>query len=190
MAERAMPNLPNLLTLSRILLLPVILALLYYERQLGPFAAWSAFGIYVFVALTDFFDGWLARKWNQITPFGTFLDPIADKIFVGVMLVAFAGLDRLNGYWMIPALIIIAREFLVSGLREYLGPYNVKLPVTQLAKWKTTVQMLSIAFLIIGFALPGAMDYGRWLLTFAAVLTVITARGYLKAGLDHMRKIP
>jgi len=179
-----MLNIPNLMTLGRLALLPFIIALLYSG---GSEATWIALGLYVVAALTDFFDGYLARKLNQISAFGTFLDPISDKIFVGVLLVALVGFGRLEGLWMIAAFVIIARELLVSGLREFLGPHNVQMPVTKLAKWKTATQMLSLGFLIVGNLAIGALLAGQLLLVLAAALTAITGWAYLMTGLRYMK---
>lgn len=185
---------PNILTISRILLLPFMLACFFLEAQFGAsynhLASWVCLGIYVLAAMTDFLDGWVARKFNQISAFGTFLDPISDKIFVACLLVLLVGFGRLDGVWIIPVLLILFREFLISGLREFLGPHNVKLPVTQLAKWKTTLQMLSLGFLVIAPAVPLALEIGRYSLLAAAVLTLVTGWGYVKAGLEVMKKMP
>ncbi len=185
-----MLNLPNTLTITRILLLPPMFACMFTESQFGPSAVWVCFALYAIAAITDFFDGWVARKLNQITPLGTFLDPISDKIFVGCLLVLLVGFGRLDGLWMIPVLLILFREFLVSGMREFLGPHDVKLPVTNLAKWKTTFQMVSLGFLILAPALPYVLEIGRLSLTIAAILTLITGWGYIKAGLEVMKKMP
>lgn len=181
-----MKNLPNILTVSRILILPVIIWLLFINES---WAAWSALGLYIAASLTDFLDGYLARKMKTESAFGKFLDPISDKIFVACLLVTLVAIDHLQGLWIIPAIIILVREFLVSGLREFLGPKNIQLPVSKLAKWKTTLQMIALGVLIIGnhtSFLPDALLYGQWLLAFAALLTVITGWQYLKAGLKHI----
>ena len=137
-----MKNLPNVLTFLRIAILPVIIGLFYVPDS---WAAWSALALYIFASITDYLDGHLARKWHVISPVGTFLDPIADKIFIVALLIVIAAFDRLEGIWLIPAILIIIREIFVSGLREFLGPKNVQLPVSKLAKWKTTVQMIALA---------------------------------------------
>lgn len=182
-------TLPNILTMARIALLPFILAGFFLEEHFGPTASWFCFALYVIAAITDFLDGWLARKLNQISPFGTFLDPISDKIFVASLLIMLVGFDRLEGLWLVPVILILLREFLVSGLREFLGPHNIKLPVTKLAKWKTTAQMLSLGLLILGPALSFALPLGQWSLLIAAILTLITGWGYLKASLEVMKKM-
>lgn len=185
-----MLNLPNILTLARMATLPILIWLLFVDSAFGLPAVWLAFGLYVLSALTDFLDGYLARKMKLVTAFGTFLDPISDKVFVATLLIALVATGTLSGLWIIPVIIIMSRELLVSGLREYLGPHNVQLPVTNLAKWKTTAQMISLGLLIIGTHMPYTLEIGQWALALAALLTVITGWGYLKAGLDHMAKMP
>jgi cardiolipin synthase (CMP-forming) len=190
-------HLPNILTVSRIVLLPVLIALFFVP---GAVAAWTALWIYIFCAVTDFFDGYLARKYAVTSGFGTFLDPISDKIFVASLLLALATFDRMDGYWMIPAIIILGREFLIAGLREFLGPQNIKIPVSRLAKWKTGFQMTALGFLVIGdygdatlrtvfgFLIPDASTLltGQILLTIAALITLITGWNYFKAGFKHI----
>lgn len=175
--------------MSRILLLPLMMVCFFLEPVYGATASWVCLALYIVSAVTDFIDGWAARKFNQISAFGTFLDPIADKIFVGCLLVLLVGFGRLDGVWMIPVLLILFREFLISGLREFLGPHDVKLPVTNLAKWKTTLQMLSLGFLVIAPVLPYTLEIGRYSLAAAAILTLVTGWGYVKAGLEVMRKM-
>ncbi|MGB4057792.1 MAG: CDP-diacylglycerol--glycerol-3-phosphate 3-phosphatidyltransferase [Alphaproteobacteria bacterium] len=182
-----MINIPNLLTLSRLAILPVIILLILTEGVLGENGVWLAFILYIIAAATDFVDGWLARKLNQTSDFGTFLDPISDKIFIGALLIIFAGVGRIYGLWLIPAVLILSREILVSGLREYLGPKNIQLPVTKLAKWKTTAQMLALGLLIIGPYIPFGLITGHIALTGAAIITLITGWEYMKVGLDHMK---
>ncbi|MFA5592521.1 MAG: CDP-diacylglycerol--glycerol-3-phosphate 3-phosphatidyltransferase [Micavibrio sp.] len=192
-----MHHLPNLLTVSRIILLPFLIGLFFIP---GAAAAWTALAIYTFCAVTDFLDGYIARKYGSTSGFGAFLDPISDKIMVASLLMALATFDRLDGVWMIPAIIILAREFLISGLREYLGPQNIKVPVSRLAKWKTGFQMTSLGFLIMGgygdktmqtvfgFLVPdiSTLATGQILLSVAAVITIITGWNYLKAGIKHI----
>lgn len=180
-------HLANILTITRLLLLPVIVALFYLEQSWGGLASWLCFFVYIIAAITDWLDGYIARKMNQISEFGTFLDPISDKIFVAALLLMLVGFGRIEGLWIVLVIIIFAREFLVSGLREYLGPKNIKVPVTKLAKWKTTAQMLSTGFLIIGPYAPYAPEIGLALLLLATILTVVTGAGYMIAGLRHMR---
>lgn len=182
-----MTSLPNIMTLGRIALIPLIILLMYIPTA---FTAWTALILYTIACVTDYLDGYLARRMDTVSDIGKFLDPIADKIMVGSLLIALAAIDRLDGVWVIPAIVIMVREFLVSGLREYLGPKNVKLPVSGLAKWKTTIQMIAIGFLVIGpfgnSVLPFTLLIGQIGLTVAALITVVTGWNYLKAGLLHM----
>jgi len=180
-------TLPNILTIARLLLLPFMVWLFFMEDEWGAGAAWWCLGLYGVASVTDFLDGWVARKFGQVSEFGTFLDPIADKVFVGSLLVLLVGFGRLDGLWMIPVLLIFLREFLVSGLREYLGPKNVKMPVTQLAKWKTASQMVALGFLIVGPFVPYTLMTGQVLLALACALTLITGWDYWRVGLAHMR---
>lgn len=179
-------NIPNILTLARILTLPLLLWMIYQNS--ASWAIW-AFVLYGLSAITDFFDGYLARKLNQTSAFGTFIDPIADKVFVLGVLLVLVDLSTINGLWMIAVLIIVVRELLVSGLREFLGPYNVKLPVTKLAKWKTTVQMVALALLILVPSFEFALLSGQITLLIAALLTLITGTQYLAAGMRAMKEI-
>lgn len=175
-------NLANLLTISRLILLPVIIILFFLEGYWGGIAAWLALLVYIGASITDFFDGYVARKLNQITPFGTFLDPISDKIFVSTILILLIAFDRIGGLWLFLPILIFAREFLISGLREFLGPKDIQVPVTFLAKWKTATQMLSLGFLIIGPYAPYALEIGLIFLAVATLLTVITGFSYYVAA--------
>ena len=182
-----MQNLPNILTFGRIAILPVIIGLFFIPET---WAAWTALFFYIVASVTDYLDGHLARKWNVISAVGTFLDPIADKIFIVSLLILLAGFGRLEGIWLIPAIVILVREILISGLREFLGPKNIQLPVSKLAKWKTTVQMIALGFLVIGahgdILIPHTLLIGQILLTAAAALTVMTGWRYLIEGLKHV----
>ena len=164
-------------------MLPVLIGLLFVP---GAAAAWAALFLYILSSVTDFFDGWLARKYEVVSGFGTFLDPISDKVFVAALLVALTAIDRLDGVWILPTLIILAREFLVSGMREFLGPKNIKLPVSAAAKWKTTLQMIALGFLVIGpygdIIIPHTTLIGQITLSVAAILTIWTGWIYLRTG--------
>jgi len=179
-------NVPNLLTLSRIAVIPIVVITFYVD---SPAARWVALGLFSAAGITDFFDGYLARRSNQVSRFGRFLDPIADKLLVASLLLLLVGFERVSIWSYLPALVILLRELLVSGLREFLAEIQVGLPVTKLAKWKTFLQMLSLGFLIVGTASPSWLpaqivgEIGLWL---AATLTLITGYDYLKAGLKHM----
>jgi cardiolipin synthase len=181
-----MTALPNLLTLSRIAAIPVILVLLYFD---GPFWRWLACAIFAAACITDYFDGYLARSRSQVSELGRFLDPIADKLLVAAVILILVAERRLFGWAVLPALIILCREILVSGLREYLAGLNVSVPVSQLAKWKTLLQMVALGFLIVGDGVLPAWpigligQIGLWI---AAALTLLTGYDYLKAGLKHM----
>lgn len=176
-----MLTIPTLLTLARLIVLPLLIWLILANH------VWAALGLYILGAITDFLDGYLARKLGQVTPFGTFLDPIADKIYVCAMFIALVSTGQIAGYGLAAVIIILSREFLVAGLREYLGPKNVQLPVSTLAKWKTTAQLIATAFLLVAGAMPYADIIGNGLLWIAALLTVMTGYAYLKTGLAHMK---
>lgn len=177
-------NLPNVLTLARIVLIVPLIAMML----LPDFSMiWWSLGLYVFIALTDWLDGYLARKLNQMSDFGRFLDPIADKILVMAMFIAVAANDTVTGWWLALPIIIMTREFLVAGLREFLGPKNVVVYVTNLAKWKTTVQMLALGFLIPGKLYFEPLFCGNLLMLLATVLTVMTGWHYFKAAWPHLK---
>jgi cardiolipin synthase len=179
-------NLPTLLTLTRIAVIPVLVGLFFVA---GDSARWVACVLYTAAALTDYVDGYLARSWRQQSEFGRCLDPIADKLLVAAVLLLLAAFGDLGSLGLLPAVVILCREILVSGLREYLAGLRVGVPVSRLAKWKTSIQMVSIGFLIVGDAGPAILPiwaigmYGLWL---AAVLTLITGYDYLRASLKHM----
>ena len=165
------------MTYGRIAAIPVIVLLV---ASGDPSARWLALALYLAAAVTDFFDGYLARRWNQSSPLGRMLDPIADKLLVGALIVTFAW-DGSFAWWdLIPALAILMREIFVSGLREFLGPRNVVVKVTQLAKWKTTVQLLALTFVFLAPLLAGAWLIAELLLWLAAAMTVITGAQYFQ----------
>ena len=181
-------NLPNVLTLSRVAASVVVCVLLMLQTYWG---SWLALVMFLFACVTDFLDGYLARAWRQQSSFGRFLDPIADKLLVASVLLVLVGIDRLPGIHILPAAIILWREILVSGLREHLAQLNVGLPVTWLAKWKTTLQMVALGFLVVGehgpeLGVATVSDVGLIGLWVAAILTLITGYDYLRAGLNHM----
>lgn len=179
-------TLPNLLTYIRIALVPVVVILFYFDR---PISNWIVAGIFVFACITDYLDGYFARAWKQTSRFGVFLDPVADKLLVAATILMLVGFGRIQGLSLIPAVIILCREILVSGLREFLAEVHVSVPVTQLAKWKTGIQMGALSLLILedipGFFLP-IDTLGLVLLWVAALLTLITGFDYLRTGLKHM----
>ena len=179
-------NLPNVLTLSRIAASVVVCLLLMLETFWG---SWLALAAFLFACVTDFLDGYLARAWRQQSSFGRFLDPIADKLLVGATLLFLAFDGTIRGWSMWAAFIILCREILVSGLREYLAELHVSVPVSRLAKWKTVLQNVAVGFLVAGPAgdqvLPGATWTGISLLWIAAVLTLYTGFDYFRAGVRH-----
>lgn len=177
----------NMLTLSRIAVLPVLIALLYLPQQ---WAAWAACAVFAAAGITDWLDGYLARVRSEQSDFGRFLDPIADKLLVAATLMMLVAMGRVDGWSVISALIILCREILVSGLREFLAGLSVGLPVSRLAKWKTGIQMVALAILIVGKDGPAWLPVkliGEIGLGLAAALTLITGYDYLRAGLTHMR---
>ena len=180
-------NWPNILTYGRIVAVPVVAGLLMWG---GNNARWAALTIYIAAAVTDFFDSYLARKWQQQSSLGRMLDPIADKVLVAVVLLVLSADDILRGGHIWAAIVILSREVLVSGLREYLGGLQVSVPVTWIAKWKTTVQLLAIGFLIAGPAgdtvIPHVTQMGIGLLWIAAGLTLYTGYDYFRAGIRHV----
>ena len=177
-------DLPNRLTLSRIAVIPLLVGLLFLS---GAFWQWLALLIYIAACITDYFDGKLARQRAQVSALGRFLDPIADKLLVAAIILALVAVDRIDGWLVLPALVILCREVLVSGLREYLAELQVSVPVSKLAKWKTTVQMVALGLLILGPAGPmGIAKLGAIGLWIAAALTLITGYDYLRVGLRHM----
>ncbi len=180
-------NLPNLLTYARIIMVPMVAGLVIWG---GALAHWLALGIFIIAAITDFFDGWLARRWQLQSSLGRMLDPIADKLLVAAALLALVGDNTIEGAHLWAAIIILCREVLVSGLREYLAELRVSVPVTQLAKWKTTIQFIAMCFLIAGPAGDVVLPYntliGLSLLWMAAGLTLYTGYDYFRAGVGHM----
>jgi cardiolipin synthase len=180
-------SLPNLLTLSRILVIPAIVATFYVTDD---WARWAACFLFIAAAITDFFDGYLARRSNSVSSLGRFLDPIADKLLVAAVLLMLTAFHRLEQLAVLPALVILLREILVSGLREYLAELRVGMPVSALAKWKTGLQMTALPMLLVGERAPHwipAQPAGELFLWVAALLTLITGWDYLRAGLKHMR---
>jgi cardiolipin synthase len=182
----SLTSLPNLLTLSRILAIPVVIASFYIQ---GDYARWFACALFSAAGVTDWLDGHVARRWAQQSELGRFLDPIADKLLVAATLFMLVAMDRLSSGAILPALVILCREILVSGLREYLAELRVGLPVSKLAKWKTAIQMVAIGVLIVGDAGPAFLPVaaiGEMLLWVAALLTLVTGYDYLRASLAHM----
>jgi cardiolipin synthase len=191
MASRAY-NIPNLLTYGRILAVPLIVLCFFIEGKLAisNTARWVALWIFIIASLTDFLDGYLARIWNQTSNIGRMLDPIADKLLVASCLLMLAAEETIRGWTLLAAVVILCREILVSGLREYLAELRVGVPVTRLAKWKTTGQMVAVGFLIAGDAgdriVPVVTQVGIMLLWLSALLTLYTGWDYMRAGLRYV----
>jgi cardiolipin synthase (CMP-forming) len=201
-----MMSLPNILTLSRIVALPLLAFLMWWPAWQVGYA--FAFALYCLMGITDYFDGYLARSSGAVSKLGIFLDPIADKIMVVVVILVLTAQGHLRGPYVgdmhvIAGLIIVMREIAVSGLREFLGGLQVSVPVSKLAKWKTTFQLLALGALILGGAVHGppcsavGVDCGtffdQWIhivglasLWAAAMLTLVTGWDYLRVGLKHM----
>jgi CDP-diacylglycerol--glycerol-3-phosphate 3-phosphatidyltransferase/cardiolipin synthase len=181
-------SLPNLLTYFRVLAVPIGVGCLFWYED-GTMR-WVALFIFAVAAITDFFDGWLARLWSQQSSLGRMLDPIADKLLVASCLLMLVADHTIQGLWIWAAIIILCREILVSGLREYLAELRVSVPVSTVAKWKTALQLFSLGFLVVGPAgeevLPHTVEIGRWLLLIAALLTLYTGYDYFRAGLRHV----
>jgi cardiolipin synthase len=191
MRKRAF-NLPNILTYARIVAVPLVVLCFFLEGRLQSTdaARWTAFAIFVAASITDFLDGYLARIWKQTSNIGRMLDPIADKLLVSSVLLLVAADGTIAGWTLWAAIIILCREILVSGLREYLAGLKVSVPVTQLAKWKTTVQLVAIGFLLVGPAgdklIGYATEIGIALLWISAIITLYTGYDYFRAGLKHI----
>jgi len=188
-----MLTLPNILTLSRILMVPLLAGFLWWPNWEAGYGI--AFALYCLMGITDYFDGYLARAQGTVSKLGVFLDPIADKIMVGAVLIMLISSRKSNpvpeiaGLHIIAALIILLREIIVSGLREYLAGLQVSVPVSALAKWKTTFQLVALGALILGGAvphLPWVHQVGILFLWAAAVLTLTSGYNYLRIGLRHM----
>ena len=184
--------LPNILTYARIAAVPVVAACLYWQALLdgGLWLRWVALVIFIAAGITDFLDGYLARAWGQQTTLGRMLDPIADKLLVAACLLMLAVDGTIAGWSLWAALIILCREILVSGLREFLAELRVGVPVTHLAKWKTVGQMVAVGFLLAGRAgdlvIPVVTPVGLTLLWLSALLTLYTGWDYFRAGLKHL----
>src|SRR6201993_424490 len=183
-------DLPNILTLSRIATIPLLVALVAINSPMADLAACVLFST---AAITDYFDGRVARARRQQSDLGRMLDPIADKLLVGAALMMLVGLGRLSAWGLYPAIVIMLREILVSGLREYLAGIRIGLPVTSLAKWKTGFQMGALGTLLAGdtsahllhLSFIPVTGIGEIMLWVAAVLTLWTGWDYLMAGLHH-----
>jgi cardiolipin synthase len=177
-------QLPNLLTYGRMVAVPVVAACLFAPDEFAM--RWLALMVFIVAGITDFFDGYLARVLQQQSSLGRMLDPIADKLLVAASLLMLVSDRSITGWSLWAAIVILCREILVSGLREFLAELRVSVPVTKVAKWKTAVQLVAVGFLIAGPAgevlIPGTVTIGLVLLWVAAVLTLYTGWDYMKAG--------
>jgi cardiolipin synthase len=199
---RSSLSLPNILTYARIAAIPVVVGCIYAQAIMdGPlWLRWVALAVFIAAAVTDFLDGYYARIWDQHSAFGRMLDPIADKLLVASCLLMLAADGIIHGWTLWAAIVILCREILVSGLREYLAALRVSVPVTKLAKWKTTVQLIAIGFLLAGdagdqlFAAivpqlgPVVTQMGLLLLWISAIVTIYTGWDYFRAGIHHLIK--
>ena len=185
-------SLPNILTFARIAAIPVVVGCVYAQSIMdGPlWLRWVALGVFIAAGITDFFDGYYARIWDQQSAFGKMLDPIADKLLVASCLLMLAADGIIHGWTLWAAIVILCREILVSGLREYLAGLRVSVPVTKLAKWKTTAQLVAIGFLLAGEAgdqvIPHTTEIGLLLLWISAIVTIYTGWDYFRAGIHHL----
>lgn len=182
-----MLTLPNILTLSRILAVPLLMGLLWFPQWNTGYA--FGFALYCLMGITDYFDGYLARAKGTVSKLGVFLDPIADKIMVAAVIMMLVATRDIAGIHIIAAIIILLREIAVSGLREFLAGLRVSVPVSQLAKWKTTFQIVSLGALILAGVFPAFAFIklvGLITLWAAAILTLVTGWDYLRVGVRHM----
>jgi cardiolipin synthase (CMP-forming) len=182
-------SIPNLLTYARLAAVPALAALMFFWE--GETGRWLAAALFALAGITDFFDGYLARAWSQQSLLGRMLDPIADKLLVGAALLLLVADQTISGWSFWAALIILSREILVSGLREFLVELNVTVAVSRLAKWKTTLQMVALCVLLVGssgnaLCACNAVNFGLVLLWAAALLTLYTGFDYFRAGLKHL----
>jgi cardiolipin synthase len=191
--SRANPMaLPNILTYGRIAAVPFVVGCLFWQNILGGelWLRWLALVVFITAGVSDFLDGYFARIWGQQSSLGRMLDPIADKLLVASCLLILGAEKTIHGWSLLAAIVILCREILVSGLREYLAELRVSVPVTRLAKWKTTLQLVAVGFLICGEAgdaiVPVVTETGIALLWLSALLTLYTGWDYLQAGLHHL----
>lgn len=181
-------SVPNILTYGRVGVVPIVVGCLFWPEIEGM--RWIALGFFIAAAITDFLDGYLARALSQQSSLGQMLDPIADKLLVAAVLMMLVADHTIASYSLSAAIIILCREILVSGLREFLAELKVSIPVSKVAKWKTTLQLVALGFLIAGPSgdeiIPGITKTGLILLWLSALLTLYTGWDYLKAGLKQM----
>ncbi len=183
-------NIPNLLSFYRIIVVP-LLTLFFFIG--GPVATWIAVFLFFWACVSDYLDGAIARRTGQSSIFGKFIDHTSDKILIGSVLMLLVAFGQLNGVWILCALIIFIREILVSGLREFLGQYNVAVPVKWMGKWKTAVQMFASGFVMAGNygpkLVPHSYAIGKGAFLIATLMTVISGWDYLNAGIKTLRRL-
>lgn len=188
--SKLMYNTPNLLSAFRIAAIPLLTVFFYIG---GPVATWINVVIFFLACVSDYLDGEIARSTGQTTVFGKFLDSSADKILIGGALMLLVAFDRLTGIWIVPALIIFIRELVVAGLREFLGLYNISVPISRLGKWKAAAQMFAMGFLMAGpygaSLIPHSFEIGQGAFVLATIITVVSGWDYLKAGLETIHKL-
>jgi CDP-diacylglycerol--glycerol-3-phosphate 3-phosphatidyltransferase/cardiolipin synthase len=181
-------SVPNILTYGRVAAVPVVAGCLFWPEI--AWARWLALGLFIAAGVTDFLDGYLARAWSQQSRLGQMLDPVADKLLVSAVLMMLVADHTIASYSLAAALVILCREILVSGLREFLAELKVSIPVSKVAKWKTTLQLVALGFLIAGPSgdeiFPGVTQTGLALFWISALLTLYTGWDYLRAGLKEM----
>src|SRR5262249_27103821 len=184
--------LPNILTYGRIAAVPVVVGCMYWSGILdgGLWPRWVALAVFIAAAITDILDGYLARSWDQQSALGRMLDPIADKLLVSSSLLMLAAVDTIRGWSLLAAVVILCRQILVSGLREYLAALRVSVPVTLLGEWMTTALLVGVGFLLGGVAgdvvVPVITSIGLSLLWLSSIVTLYTGYDYFRAGLRHV----
>jgi len=183
-------NIPNMLSAYRIALVPIMTVLFFIG---GETATWINVVLFFFACWSDYFDGVIARSQGYTSVFGKFLDATSDKILIGSVMLLLIAFDRLTGFWIIPALMIFIREILVSGLREFLGQYNISVPISRMGKIKTLIQMTASGFLIAGeygpHIVPYSMEFGLTIFLIASIITVVSGYAYLKAGIKTINEL-
>ena len=183
----ALRSMPNVMTVLRLLIAPVVAILIWMDDTRGGHAL--ALALFLVASISDFLDGWMARRLQIVSKFGAMLDPIADKVLIGVCLLALAKVTGDGWMFFIPALVIMSREFLISGLREFMAGRSVDIPVSQLAKWKTTLQLVAIGLLLaapVFPAMPLVNEAGLATLWAAAAITAQTGIAYFRGALEHV----
>jgi cardiolipin synthase len=183
-------NIPNLLCYYRIVIIPVMVGLFYFDNAV---TAWINVVLFALAGLSDFLDGKIARATGQTTLLGKFLDSSTDKMLIGALLMMLVAFDRLDGIWIIPAMIIFLREILIAGVREFMALYNVIVPISKMGKWKMTIQMFFIGFLIAGeygeMLIPYAYEIGKAGFLLATLITVTSGYEYMRQAWTTIQEI-